>query len=336
MISRHILGVLVFGVALVHSQTLTGKIVDAKTNRPIESVAVFFNNTTVGTSTNQKGEFSINYTDAVQSTLVISFLGYEKLYISDYRLKKHIRLKLKESASTLDEVVISYDDGLTHKQKIKLFRENFLGTSKFGKSCEVLNEDVVYLRYNKKNKTLSANTSQPLIIINKSLAYQITYDLADFEIQFSYADLKNNHFHINQVAYYGTTLFRDLNSENPKRKIIKHREKAYEFSVQRFIRALYHKDFKAKGYLFGERGFKISPYKYLKLSNVDDNGFVTANLSRKIAVYYNDDISGIHPLENSEFKIDQYGNYSPVQSILFSGDLGSKRVGDTLPLDYDL
>jgi len=83
-----ILGVTPF----LHTQTLTGKIVDLKTKQPLMAVSIYFDNTTIGTTTNADGEFSIVYSDAIQSNLVISYLGYETVFISDYRSLSTIKL----------------------------------------------------------------------------------------------------------------------------------------------------------------------------------------------------------------------------------------------------
>ena len=111
---------------------LTGRVIDKITQQPVETVSVYFNNTTIGTTTNSNGEFSIDYTDAVQSTLVISYLGFEKVLISDYRSQNNISVELVEADNALEEVHLEYDDGLTRRQKLRLFLKGFLGTSKFG------------------------------------------------------------------------------------------------------------------------------------------------------------------------------------------------------------
>ena len=67
------------------AQILRGKVLDSKTKKPIETASIYFDNTTIGTTTDENGSFSITYNDAVQSTLVISYLGYEKVFISDYQ-----------------------------------------------------------------------------------------------------------------------------------------------------------------------------------------------------------------------------------------------------------
>jgi len=335
MISRLAIFLSFFSTVIVTAQTLKGKVVDAKTNAPLEMVSVYFDNTTVGTVTNEHGEFSIDYNDAIQSTLVISILGYQKAYINDYREKMDILVALTEALNALDEVEISYDDGLTRKQKLKLFKENFLGTSKIAKSCEILNEDAIFLKYDKDEKKLFASSKNSLIISNDALGYNITYDIVDFEIVFGYVNPDRNQFNIKQVSYYGTMFFEEKDDGKRQRWRQKNREKAYEGSVQQLMRALYYKDFKEKGFVFSEGSFKISPYKYLSLSDADSTGLVTAKLSKKIGVHYGNQSSFMQPLTD-EFKIDRYGNYQPIKSVFFGGDIGKQRVGDTLPLDYGL
>lgn len=199
------------------SQTLTGRVVNKVTRQPIETVAVYFNNTTIGTTTNGNGEFSITYSDAVQSTLVFSYLGYEKVIISDFRKQNNITIELAEALNTLDEVHLEYDDGLTRRQKLQLFRKEFLGTSKFGKSCKILNEDDLILKYDKRTKALYASSNVALKIENKALQYEISYDLIDFEVNFRYVNLNTREFTVKSVLYLGTSFYTDLNAEK-KRK----------------------------------------------------------------------------------------------------------------------
>ena len=98
------------------SQTFSGVVLDEKTKTPVESASVYFDNTTIGTTTDSEGKFSISYTDATQSGLVISYLGYQTETILDYREKNNITVSLKQANNVLDEVVVYADDGLTRRQ----------------------------------------------------------------------------------------------------------------------------------------------------------------------------------------------------------------------------
>lgn len=50
------------------------------------------------------------------------------------------------------------------------------------------------LRYDKKRKTLYASADKPIIINNRALQYQISFDIIDFEAQYRYANLEEQDF----------------------------------------------------------------------------------------------------------------------------------------------
>ncbi|WP_179352907.1 carboxypeptidase-like regulatory domain-containing protein [Winogradskyella vidalii] len=317
------------------SQTFKGRVLDKVTQQPLETVAVYFDNTTIGTTTNEKGAFSIPYTDAVQSTLVISYLGYENVMILNYRNQNNITIELVEAESALDEVHLNYDDGLTRRQKLRLFRKEFLGASKFGRSSKILNEDDLVLRYNKQNKALYASCNAVIKIENKALQYEILYDLKDFEINFRYVEADQNIFTINSVAYSGTSYYKNLKKSNHK-KTIKNRETAYNGSVQHFMRSLYNTNLKAENYRIFYDGFVVDEWTYFNVEVIANSDFKKVTLKDKVSILYNKDFQSDLIIELDEFFIDVYGNYAPVVGIYFNGVMGSQRLGDTLPLDYKL
>ena len=322
----------------VQAQILTGKVVDVKTREPLEMVSVYFDNTTIGTSTNANGEFSIEYNETVQSTLVISYLGFEKVYITNYRQKQNIEIALVEAKNELDEVVISVNDILTRRQKLRLFREYFLGTTSLGKKCKILNEDDLILRYNDKDKTLYADARTPVVIYNKGLGYELSYDLIDFEIQFRYVDAKANKFTFYSAYFLGTVFFKDLNQQLQKSKFEKRRQKAFQGSIQHFMRALYNEDLEAEDYIIFRRGFKVDPWEFLKVNAEADSSTKTVQLNGRISILYNDKIqSDMYLSEDiSYFTVDSYGHYEPILGVQFTGDMNEQRVGNMLPLDYGL
>jgi len=315
------------------SQTFTGRVVDKITQQPIETAAVYFDNTTIGTTTDSNGVFSIVYTDVVQSTLVISYLGYEKVFISDYRSQNNISIELVEADNALSEVLIEYDDGLTRRQKLRLFRKEFLGTSEFGKSCKIVNEDDLVLKYDKSNKALYVSSNAVLKIKNKALQYEISYDLADFEVNYKYVNLETKTFTTHSVVYFGTSFYKDLNKAE-KSKTIKHRDHAFKGSVQHFMRALFHGSLDEDGYMFAQKRFTVNPYDFFTIYDTDAFGYKTVMLKEKLDIYYKVDQGSVIQTSVPKFNVDKYGNYSPIVGVYFSGVMGNQRVGDTLPLDY--
>ena len=317
------------------AQTFSGKIIDKITQLPIETASVYFNNTTIGTTTDDKGKFSIVYTDAVQSTLVISYLGYKKVLISDYRNQNDITVELIEANNALDEVYIEFDDGLTRRQKLRIFRKEFLGISKFGKSCKILNEDDLILKYDKKNKALYASAKVPLTIKNKALQYEIAYDIIDFEVKFRYANIKTKKFTVNTVTYYGTSFYKNLDGFSSK-TTAKNRLQVYRGSVQHFMRSLYNENLKDEGYWIFYDKFRVDEWDYFKVKTITNSELKKVTLTNKVTILYNKDLQSELELKIEEFFVDIYGNYSPVVGLYFGGAMGSQRIGDTLPLDYGL
>jgi len=320
--------VLFFITCVSYAQTFSGKVIDAKTQQPLETVSVYFDNTTIGTTTDEHGNFSIDYTDAVQSTLVISYLGYEKVFTLDYRSQQNITISLKEAVNELDEVVIDANDGMSRSQKLKWFRKEFLGNSDYGKSCKILNEKDLRFRYNKRNRTLIAWSNKPVIIKNKSLQYEINFDIIDFEIVIG-------KFNAKSVVYTGASFYKDLNTSGKKR-ILKNRKAVYNGSVQHFMRALYNEQLEEQGYVFGKKGYKVDPYNFFSIYDTNKYGYKTITLKEKLDIYYKGVIGSDIETSVTEFKIDKYGNYSPILDVFFGGAMGSQRLGDALPLNYGL
>ncbi len=324
-----------FSYAQITTQ-LTGTVIDKATQKPIETAAVYFNNTTIGTTTNSKGEFSINYTDAVTSNLVISYLGYQKVMISDYREHYNLNIQLIVEETSLDEVFLSYDDALTRKQKLHLFRKEFLGTSKYAKSCKILNENDLILRYNAKEKVLYADSKNPIIINNKSLNYQISYDLLEFEIVFWDVNPDTNYFNVNAVSYVGASFFKSLQT-NTSNKIRMHRNKAYKGSVQHFIRSLFNFNLYENDYWVFHKRKQVNASDYISVMPVENSELKKVSLSvKKLTFLFNKKQQSDLILNSEHFFIDRYGNFAPANAIYFSGALGSQRIGDALPLDFNV
>ncbi|HEY2350838.1 MAG TPA: carboxypeptidase-like regulatory domain-containing protein, partial [Puia sp.] len=56
---------------------LKGRVISGDTQNPLPSVSVYLNNTSLGTITNEKGEFTIRKIPAVKFRLVASLVSYE-------------------------------------------------------------------------------------------------------------------------------------------------------------------------------------------------------------------------------------------------------------------
>lgn len=356
------------------SQTIKGVVLDAKTQQPIESAAVYFDNTTIGTSTNSNGEFEIEENLGIRSPLIISFLGYEKLTLSEYNSDTFYKIVLEERNNVLDEVVIIADDGMSRAQKLDYFRSQFLGKSRNAKSCKILNEDDLVLRFNKKTKQLTASSASPLVIENKNLGYKIQYDIKDFILDFGYVNFDTKSFVIESLYYAGTSFYESLDDDNA---ITRKRNRVYKGSMLHFMRALARQELEEEDYAIFSKRFKVDPEKYISVTPIKMSDSVEVKLRLPLSVVYKkkhqtellskrnilrknqahqsaelaektqDTISvkeiNIH-LNKSDSKsyfnttiyIDGFGNYSPIKTLNLIGHMSELRIGDTLPLDYEV
>ncbi len=316
------------------SQSLTGVVMDDTTKLPIESASVYFDGTTIGTSTNDKGEFKIDLVTGVTAPLIISFLGYQKTVIPTYSSENFYRVLLTEDLNMLNEVVISADDGMSRALKLTYFRKEFLGKTENGASCTILNESDVILRFNATNNQLTASSRKPIIVQNDNLEYLITFDLQEFYIDFSYVDLLNERFSVNMVAYFGTSFYKNLDSLQT-RKTKRKRDKAYEGSSLHYMRALSQKRLDETDYQIFEKRFRIPTYKYIEVQPLENSTDVKVTIDKKLTILYDKKRQSVIDAKEP-FVIDIYGNYMPIEGVLFGGDLGDQRLGDSLPFDYEL
>jgi hypothetical protein len=321
---------LVFNISV--SQEIRGVVLDGITNLPLESVSVYFDQTTIGTTTNQKGEFTLNNTN-IKTPLIISYLGYNTKSINKFSTVEIQEFYLFESNNRLDEIIINTNDNWSRDLKLKEFKRHYLGESKRGKSCRILNEDDLIIKFNKKTRKLIATSKAPIIIKNNVLNYTINVNLDYFEAKYSFVSKNKKRLNIEKVSYFGSSLYKSYPSPLLK-NILEERNSAYRGSVLHFMRAL------SKNKL-NERGYKVylangisDPSKIIFLSQLKNGKGVFVKLKGDLNIIYkNGNQSRIEILEN-EFYIDSFGNHLPPLSIQFYGDLGGQRVGDSVPLDF--
>jgi len=357
----------------LHAQTISGIVLDAKTNEPIESASVFFDNTTIGTSTNDKGVFEISAKPGITSPLIISFLGFEKILITEYSVDKYYKILLVEDENPLDEVLLTYFDGMQKEKKLRYFRDQFLGLTKNGKSCTILNEDDLLLRFNKKTKQLTAHSKRPIIINNENLNYQIRFEIKDFSIDYGYVNVEKQVFRIKSINYEGTSFYKNIREKDSLAEDFRNR--SYKGSILHFMRALRNENLKQEGYQLFSKSFVVEPSKYINVRTIKASDSVLVKLRLQLSVLYNEEVQSEMvsttpfpvtkntpqfkkpqdgdtirtnslkfvskqpsnlPYFNTEIIIDKFGNYSPLSAFYFMGYMGNLRLGDTLPLDFKL
>ena len=323
---------LVYNISV--SQEIRGIVLDGNTNLPLEYVSVYFDQTTIGTTTNQKGEFTLNNTN-IKTPLIISYLGYKTKSITKYSTDEIQEFYLFESNNSLDEIIINTNDNWSRDLKLKEFKRHYLGESKRGKSCRIINEDDLILKFNKITRKLIATSKAPIIIKNNVLNYTINVNLDYFEAKYSFVSKNKKRLNIEKVSYFGSSLYKSYATPLLK-KILEERNSAYRGSVLHFMRALSKNKLNDRGYKVYLANGMSDPSKIIFLSQLKNGKGVFVKIKGDgdlNIIYKNGNQSRIEVLDN-EFYIDSFGNHLPPLSIQFYGHLGGQRVGDTVPLDF--
>jgi hypothetical protein len=329
----------IFYFQSLNAQIIFGKIVNEQ-KAPLTGVNVYFDGTTIGTITDFNGNFSLNYGSKLNAVLVVSSVGFQTEFITDKNNKIELYIVLYPVAQILKEVIVSRD-GFSRQEKIKLFREQFLGTTTFGKKATIENEDDLYFEYNKKSNTLTAFSEKPLIINNNALGYTIRYELLNFITYFYKLSIRSSD--VKKSYYAGVSRFEETDNSS---KTLKRRINSYQGSQLQFLRTLAGNLWNKDNFLLFKGSFQANPKDYFTITDTLDLKKITVAKQIKgldkmkfvaefSLLYKKTDQSKII-FETANFYIDQFGNNSNLENILFSGKIIEQKVGDMLPLNYGI
>ena len=318
-----ILVFLVINICTVgYTQVLKGTVVDSKTHQVIRLASVYFNGTFVGTSSDQHGRFELDVSKNSSMPLTVSAIGYYSVTLDDYATDKRLEVQLQPKDYGLQEVVTHTKSLKSRRQRnLRIFKDEFLGTTINSGICVILNESDITFNYNSDKDTLKAFASKPLEIDNKALGYKVTYYLDKFE----------HYKRQNSTFFRGNIIFtEDIASQLNPRHIEENRRNAYLGSRMHFFRILWSKDdLNAKGFVVRKNTFDDLKSKDVVIE-YNDNKFLKGN--QKLYVSYGRNVSYINFLKDYVY-FDKTGYFDPT-GINWQGAMGEQRVGDWLPNEY--
>lgn len=232
------------------AQTITGRVISQADKSPLPFANVFLNNTQIGTTTTEKGEFALNNIPEGVYDLVVSYIGYEvasqTVKISNSNAPLEIALTPK--STVLAEIIVEEDKNW--QSNYDFFVESFIGRTPLASQCEIVNPDILYLKYDYDSLILKARTDEFLVIENKALGYRIKYLLVSFR------DESRTRYQ----SILGYTLFEELKgSKSRQRKWAKARDKAYKGSFSHFCKALLNNTCEEEGFLVRKLERKPNP-----------------------------------------------------------------------------
>jgi len=336
--------ILVWFPLFVFSQNIKGKITDSN-QQPIAGASVYLDGTTIGTVSDSDGLFEITSKSKYNTLLIVKFMGYEDIYVSNPYEKEFFTFVLVPKQNEIETVVV-VKDGFTRKQKLQLFREQFLGLTKYGKACKILNEDDIDFNYDLDTFTFTASCSEPIKVENPLLGYLIDFDLQDFYVEFNFKTIKSAN--AIQSLFLGTVKYTETNIDD---KITKNRNDVYFGSAVDFFKGIIDNSWSEKRFILFEDKFSVNPTDYFKVLKKEDLYEVTVTSTNKVSlsiggVKRNNFYADFNLLyrkkrqsrvvfKTETFFVDTFGNNSHKDQIVFGGDIGQQKAGNTLPLDFE-
>jgi len=335
-----------------NAQTLSGVVYDKATKQPVQGAYVYLNGTSIVNLTDNSGKFSLTVRQTINTQLVFSHITYNLVNIEDPFNNLPDTIYMEERPNTLREVIV-HGDPFSRQQKLRAFREQFLGITQAGRSCRIVNEDDIQVWYNVPTKTLFASSNQPIEVINEYLGYRTLFTLVDFKTEYSSVTLNRNRV---QQSYYAVlTSFTDLKPDDIRIK--KRRDDVYVTSTRNFFKCLAYDPFfildttddpifwvyEGRNQIDFNSHFIINDtisQKAIKISNAliekenPDDSLLRINIS-----HYDSDNRGFRYYSRISFftntlLVDQYGNIDKIDKVTFEGRLGRARAGNMLPLNY--
>lgn len=324
--------------AITYSQVVKGTIYDSDTKSTVPYAAIYFTGSLAGTASDQDGHFELDISNYADKPITIRAIGYEIYLLKNATSDKEYEIFLKPSSFDLEEAVIS-TKSLERKRNayLRLFRNEFLGTTGNQRQCIILNESDIKFDYANDKDTIRAFAVKPLVVNNNSLGYVITYYLDAFE----YDKRTNIVNFIGDIVFTEDLAIRD--SVN-RASYFKKRKEAYLGSCMHFFRILWTNTLEINGFSFSNVSkdpvkssftqtlattsrikyndvvFEDSRHqKYFKYSgdlNIDYNGRATKVIFLKPLV-----------------RFEQNGFFDP-SGLEWHGPMADQRIADMLPYEY--
>jgi hypothetical protein len=335
---------------------VSGIVTDFETGEPLPFANVFFNNSTIGTTTNMNGEFTFKQLQSGNYKLIISYIGYET-YEREIQINSQTPLRLTIAMiplkRLLNEVTVTAKRDKDWEKLLKEFEETFLGSSKNSRYVKILNPGVIDL--SKQGGELKATAHEPIIIDNQLLGYTIYYILKEFSVG-------KEDFYIK-----GYARFDEIKHATNQQKVawILNRDIAYKGSLQHFLKSCIDQSLEKEGFrvyydsiednlpihlarrdLFSEyEKMLVRAEPFLKIS-FSDSLNATIKINNRLEIHYLNEktnkryypdvthqVSRIFARDSTLQFLLNGVTTNPASWILW-GDMTQQRIGDLLPVDY--
>ncbi|HRI78269.1 MAG TPA: carboxypeptidase-like regulatory domain-containing protein [Cyclobacteriaceae bacterium] len=352
------IAILIFALCFVsgaYGQSIKGVVKDGQNGEPLPFANVFIDNSTIGTTTDDKGNFTLSGLSAGSVSLVISFVGYKtyaaQIVIAPDRTVE-IAAVLIPDKKVLGEIEVRASRDKGWEKLFKRFEREFLGVTHNARKSRILNPWVIDLI--ESGDTLTASASEPVEIENLGLGYRISFIIVRFQ------------FYATQYTILGRTKFKRLMplDEKQNKEWTRNRLEAYLGTEQHLFQAMIDGSFSKAGFelylelkdpkesdkiirsnLFrNELGKRVVPFSF-SMAPIKSPTYKIVLPSRLEIHYVND---SAHPfyrdiayrvfwidVPNRVVELNAKGILMDPTTIRSSGYTRILRVADMLPNDYD-
>jgi carboxypeptidase-like protein len=347
-----------FNVLAQSSFVVTGTITDKDSKTPMQAASVFAQNTTIGTVTDNNGNFKLTLPSGGYD-LVVTYTGYStesRRVATNDSTNKNMLIEMKREDRSLEAVaVVSSSEVKDGWERYGLFfLDNFIGKTPFSSNTHILNKDSVKFYFSKRLNRLKVKASTPIQIENDALGYKIKYAIDSFTYNYT-----------TQTTYYtGYPLFEQMQPANDSQRIAwnNNRMKAYKGSMLHFMKSIYTKTLKEQGFEMqfilknnGTDTAIILKNYYGALNYIKDDSANAVSIrpnQPELAVIYNGVPDSNYLAENTDapnkyelsilsvtpgayITIEQNGYYYDQDDLIIDdGYWAWQKVGDMLPYDY--
>lgn len=342
--------------SIISAQTFTikGVVRDAKTAEVVPFANVFIANTTKGTSTNEKGEYTISKIPVGTVIISVSMVGYapaRQTVRSETDATKETDFTISPIDQELSEVKVSASRDKTWEKQFQRFSKAILGDTPLAKACTI--KDGYLINFEEAKGLLRATSTRPIEVENLALGYRVFFTMTSFL-------LAND-----EIQYQGYARFEELKpvSEKEQSKWLLNRKMAFEGSDRHLFWALAQHKLKTEGYeafvdapgvnpanrtamFFGQLNKTILP---ITLDSLIRKGRIVNEFRIKFpkrielhfaspyfnGQFYRDDNRMISWIEASkDLDFNDRGVILNPKELVMSGFMSGKRLAEMLPLDY--
>jgi hypothetical protein len=307
---------------------------DAQTGKPVALTNVYLSGTTLGSSTDNKGNFSIEKIPYGTYEFVVSHVAYQ-LYVKRVPVsmgaKLYYEINLQSKYFEGTEIEVTGDDPEEWRRLFEKFKHAFIGNSQNSTDCKIVNPEVIELRIDEQTDHLIASSDSTIKLENRALGYYIEFILKDF-------NWKTNK-DAGQFDVYTNFIEMDTTDQEKLKEYKQRRLQTFIGSFRHFLSTL-------AADKLDEENFYVTPNlrkpfgskRNIKIFDLgvepahDLPGYYELRFNGYMRVDYENMASSII-LKTDRLIFDQSGNTSEYNLVKY-GHWTRERMADFLPFDY--